>query len=132
MNIFHLFFLHIVPLPLVFRQTADQIWSLYPSGTCTFLFFNGHVNFKQQWGVAPMSIVCANNTKHTVQTVDLLLPCIGRIPQMHSCIEKKILLKSLCWLGGKFMLSSSKQVGTGPWFESRTWYKIYIKFLKIN
>jgi hypothetical protein len=57
---------------------------------------------------------------YTVQTVDLILPCIGGIPQLHSCIEKKILLNSLCWLGGKFMLSSSKQVGTGPWFESRT------------
>jgi hypothetical protein len=57
---------------------------------------------------------------YTVQTVDLILPCIGRIPQLHSCIEKKILLNSLCWLGGKFMLSSSKQVGTGPWFESPT------------
>ncbi len=67
---------------------------------------------------------------YTVQTVDLLLPCIGRIPQLHSCIEKKILLNSLCWLGGKFMLSSSKQVGTGPWFESRTWHKIYVKFFK--
>jgi hypothetical protein len=55
---------------------------------------------------------------HTVQTLDLILLCIGRIPQLHSCIEKKILLNSLCWLGGKFMLSSSKQVGTGPWFES--------------
>ncbi len=56
----------------------------------------------------------------TVQTVDLILLCIGRTPQLHSCIEKKILLNSLCRLGGKFMLSSSKQVGTGPWFESRT------------
>jgi hypothetical protein len=32
--------------------------------------------------------------------------------------------------GGKFMVSSSKQVGTGPWQESRTWHKIYIKFFK--
>jgi hypothetical protein len=57
---------------------------------------------------------------YTGQTVDLVFLCLGRIPQLHSCIEKKILLNSLCWLGGKFMLSSSKQVGTGPWFESRT------------
>ncbi len=67
---------------------------------------------------------------YTVQTVDLILPCIGRIPQLHSCIEKKILLNSLCWLGDKFMLSSSKQVGTGPWFESPMWPKINIKFFK--
>ncbi len=67
---------------------------------------------------------------YTVQTVELILPCIGSIPHLHSCIEKKILLNSLCWLGGKFMLSSSKQVGTGPWFESRTWHKICIKFFK--
>ncbi len=26
---------------------------------------------------------------HTVQTVDLILPRIGRIPQLHSCIEQK-------------------------------------------
>ena len=43
---------------------------------------------------------------YTVQTVDLILLCIGCIPQLHFCIEKKILLKSLCWPGGKFMLSS--------------------------
>jgi hypothetical protein len=29
---------------------------------------------------------------YTVQTVDLILPPIGRIPQLHSCIEKNLML----------------------------------------
>ncbi len=33
---------------------------------------------------------------HTVQTVDLILPRIQRIPKMHSCIEKKNLPQWLC------------------------------------
>ncbi len=49
---------------------------------------------------------CCCHQRYTVQTEDLILPCIWRISQMHSCIEKKILLKSLFWLGGKFMLST--------------------------
>ena len=59
---------------------------------------------------------------HTVQTADLYLPRMGRIPKMHSWIENKFMLrlflcilelflppnftlKSFCRLGGKFMLS---------------------------
>jgi hypothetical protein len=53
------------------------------------------------------------------------LPCIRRLWKMHSWIGNKILLKSLCWLAGNFMLSSLQAGGTGPWFESRTC--IYIK-----
>ena len=41
----------------------------------------------------------------TVQTVDLILPRIGRIPQLHSCIEKKILPQWLCCIVRTFTLA---------------------------
>jgi hypothetical protein len=44
---------------------------------------------------------------YTVQTVDLILPCIGRIPKMHSCIEKKILPQWLCCIVRTFTLAPS-------------------------
>ncbi len=43
-----------------------------------------------------VSLPTESTVLYTVQTVDLILPCIGRIPQLHSCIEKKFLLNSLC------------------------------------
>jgi|LakMenE01Jun11ns_1017448.scaffolds.fasta_scaffold9855663_1 hypothetical protein len=42
---------------------------------------------------------------YTVQTVDLILPRIGRIPQLHSCIEKKILPQWLCCIVRTFTLA---------------------------
>jgi hypothetical protein len=65
----------------------------------------------------------------TVQTVDLILLRIGRIPQLHFCIEKKILLKSLCWLGGKFMLRSlqanwNRAPGSNLELDKKTYTKI--------
>jgi hypothetical protein len=43
----------------------------------------------------------------TVQTVDLILPCIRRIRKMHSCIEKKILPQWLCCIVRTFPLAPS-------------------------
>ena len=43
---------------------------------------------------------------YTVQTVDLILPRIGRIPQLHFCIEKKFLPKRLCCIVRYFTLAS--------------------------
>ncbi len=39
----------------------------------------------------------------TVQTVDLNLPCIRRIPKMHSWIEHKFLLRLLLCILGLFL-----------------------------
>ncbi len=44
---------------------------------------------------------------HTVQTVDLILPCIRRIRKMHSCIKKKILPQWLCCIVRTFTLAPS-------------------------
>jgi hypothetical protein len=43
---------------------------------------------------------------YTVQTVDLILPRIGRIPQLHFCIEKKFMPKRLCCIVRYFTLAS--------------------------
>ncbi len=53
---------------------------------------------------------------YTVQTADLNLPCIRRIPKMHSCIENKFMLRRLlCILGlflpPNFILSSLRYSG---------------------
>ena len=42
---------------------------------------------------------------YTVQTVDLILPRIGRIPQLHSCIEKKFMPEWLCCIVRNFTLA---------------------------
>ncbi len=57
---------------------------------------------------------------NTVQTVNLILPCIERIPQMHSCIEKKFCSNLDAGWVVNLCSALSKQVGTEPWFESRT------------
>ncbi len=41
----------------------------------------------------------------TVQTVDLILPRIGRIPQLHFCIEKKFMPNQLCCVVRYFTLA---------------------------
>ncbi len=38
--------------------------------------------------IPTQSLGNSEHGKHTVQTVDLILPCIERIPQLHSCIGK--------------------------------------------
>ena len=63
-------------------------------------------------------------SRHTVQTLDLILPCIRRIPKMHFWIERKILLRLLlCILGlflpPNFTLSFDYPGSEGTRFESR-------------
>jgi hypothetical protein len=57
--------------------------------------------------------------QYTVQTADLNLPCIRRIPKMHSCIENKFMLRRLLCIMGLFLppnftLSSLLRFGSDP------------------
>jgi hypothetical protein len=58
---------------------------------------------------------------HTVQTLDLILPSIQRIPQLHFRIESKFLLRLLLCMPPNFTLSFHYPDlgGTVPWIESR-------------
>jgi hypothetical protein len=61
---------------------------------------------------------------HTVQTLDLILPCIRRIRKMHFWIERKILLRLLLCILGLFLpptftLSFDYPGSEGTRFESR-------------
>ncbi len=75
-----------------------------------------------------LSLECSGHVlareSHTVQTLDLILPCIRRIPKMHFWIEHKILLQLLlCILGlflpTNFTLSFYYPGSEGTRFESR-------------
>ncbi len=67
---------------------------------------------------------------YIVQSLYLILPCIQCIRKMHSWIGNKILLKSLCWLSGKFMLSSlPASAGRTP-VRISNFTKIFVKFFK--
>ncbi len=60
---------------------------------------------------------------HTVQTLDPILPCIQRIPQLHFRIESKFLLRLLLCILGLFLplnllLPFTTQIREVPRFES--------------
>ncbi len=60
---------------------------------------------KNSQSCVPLRTAKGKHGQCTVQTVDLILPRIGRIPQLHSCIEKKFMPERLCCVVRNFTLA---------------------------